>query len=130
MSKTTKKQNNIKPIWEDYKKWEDYQNNMYQNGNDKEIIKQCYEILTSENLKENMQDVTKTYEISTKVNFTNKMFNPVSWLGQATCNLLIGATAQEVCNAWMSMTKEQQDKANKIAKEVIKEWREKYESLY
>ena len=78
---------------------------------DKEIIKQCYEILTSDNLKENMEDVTKTYVISTKVNLTNKMFNPVSWLGQATCNLLIAATARETCQAWLTMTKEQQLKA-------------------
>ena len=122
--------NNIKPVWENYRNWEDFKNGMYQNGNDSEIIKQCYEILTSNNLKENMVDTTKTYEISTKVNFTNKMFNPVSWLGQATCNLLIGATAQEVCQAWMSMTKEQQNEANNVAKEVIKEWRENYESLH
>ena len=119
----------IKPVWKNYREWEDFKNGMYQNGNDIEMIKQCYEILTSENLKQNMTDTTKTYEISTKVNFTNKMFNPVSWLGQATCNLLIGATAQEVCQAWISMTKEQQTKANSIAKEVIEEWRGKYESL-
>lgn len=122
--------NNIKPVWNNYREWEDYKNGMYQNGNNKETIKQCYEILTDDNLKDNMRDTTKTYEISTKVNFTNKMFNPVSWLGQATCNLLIGATAQEVCSAWMSMTKEQQEKANNIAKEVIKEWRDNYESLH
>ena len=36
----------IKPIWNNYKNWEDYQNKMYENKNDKEIIKQCYEILT------------------------------------------------------------------------------------
>lgn len=119
----------IKPVWKNYREWEDFKNGMYQNGNDIEMIKQCYEILTSKNLKQNMTDTTKTYEISTKVNFTNKMFNPVSWLGQATCNLLIGATAQEVCQAWTSMTKEQQTKANNIAKEVIEEWRGKYESL-
>lgn len=119
----------IKPVWKNYREWEDFKNGMYQNGNDIEMIKQCYEILTSDNLKQNMTDTTKTYEISTKVNFTNKMFNPVSWLGQATCNLLIGATAQEVCQAWTSMTKEQQTKANNIAKEVIEEWRGKYESL-
>ena len=101
----------IKPIWNNYKNWEDYQNKMYENKNDKEIIKQCYEILTSDNLKQNMEDVTKTYVISTKVNLTNKMFNPVSWLGQATCNLLIGATARETCQAWLTMTKEQQLKA-------------------
>lgn len=121
--------NNIKPIWKNYKHWEDFKNGMYQNGHNKEMIKQCYEILTSDDLKEKMTDTSNTYEISTKVNFTNKMFNPVSWLGQATCNLLIGATAQETCRAWLMMTKEQQTKANNIAKEVIKEWREKYENL-
>ena len=124
-----KKSKNIKPIWENYINWECYKNGMYQNGHDREIIMQCYEILTSDNLKENMTDTANTYEVATKVNFTNQMFNPISWLGQATCNRLINATAQEVCDAWMSMTKEQQDKANKIAKEVIEEWRNNYESL-
>lgn len=124
-----KKNKNINPIWEDYRQWEDFKNGMYENGHNEEIIKQCYEILTSDNLKENMTDTSKTYETSTKVNFTNKMFNPVSWLGQATCNLLIGATAQETCRAWLMMTKEQQDKANNIAKEIIEEWRKEYENL-
>jgi hypothetical protein len=124
-----KKAKNIKPIWEDYRNWEDYKNGMYENGHSDNIINQCYEILTSENLKQEMYDTTITYEISTQVNFTNQMFNPVSWLGQATCNRLINATAQETCNAWMMMSKEQQEKANNIAKEVIEEWRNKYEDL-
>lgn len=123
------KSKKIKPYWEDYRNWECYKGGMYKNGHSKEIISQCYEILTADNLKENMIDTTITYEIATKVNFTNQMFNPVSWLGQATCNRLISATAQEVCEAWMSMTKEQQEKANAIAKEVIEEWRNNYESL-
>ena len=123
------KKSTIKPIWKNYRTWEDYQNGMYKNGNDKEIIRQCYEILTNDNLKENMSDTTITYEVSAKVNLTNKMFNPISWLGQATCNLLIGATAQETCRAWMMMTKEEQTKANNIAKEVIEEWRIKNENI-
>ena len=124
--KTNKK---IKPVWVDYRNWECYQNGMYENGHNRDIIKQCYEILTNNNLKEEMYDTTITYEVATKVNFTNQMFNPISWLGQATCNRLINATAQEVCDAWMSMTKEQQDWANDIARQVIEEWRVKYESL-
>lgn len=122
--------NKISPVWKPYREWEDFKNNMYQNGHDKENVKKCREILTADDLKENMTKTSQTYVISTEVNFTNKMFNPVSWLGQATCNLLIGATAQEVCQAWMSMTKEQQTSANNIAKEVIKEWRENYESIH
>lgn len=124
-----KKTKKIKPIWEHYSKWECYKNGMYLNGHNKEIVKQCYEILTSSNLKEEMYDTSVTYEVATKVNFTNQMFNPISWLGQATCNRLINATAQEVCEAWISMTKEQQDWANNIAKEVIEEWRNNYENL-
>ena len=76
-----------------------------------------------------MQKTANTYKVATKVNFTNQMFNPVSWLGQATCNLFINATAQETCQAWMSMTKEQQIEANNIAKEVITEWRCNFENL-
>lgn len=119
----------IKPVWKNYKEWEEYKNNMYQNGHNIENIQKCYELLTSKDLKKKMQKTTKEYKISTKVNFTNKMFNPVSWLGQATCNLYLGATAQETCQAWMTMTKEQQTEANNIAKEVIEEWRNNYENL-
>lgn len=124
-----KKNKNITPIWIDYREWEDYKNGMYQNGHDKEIIMKCYEILTNNDLKNEMRNTTIDYEIGTKVNFTNQMFNPVSWLGQATCNRMSGATAQEVCQAWMGMTEEQQKWANNIAKEVIEEWRSDYENL-
>jgi len=121
--------NNIKPVWQNYRNWECFKNGMYENGHNKEIILKCYDILTNENLKKDMCDTTIIYEIATKVNFTNKMFNPISWLGQATCNRLINATAQEVCQAWMSMTKEQQEWANGVAKEVIEEWRNNYEGI-
>lgn len=124
-----KKNKSIPPIWIDYREWEDYKNGMYQNGHDKEIIAQCYEILTNSDLKNEMRNTSLEYEIGTKVNFTNQMFNPISWLGQATCNRMIGATAQEVCQAWLSMTEEQQKWANGIAKEVIEEWRTNYENL-
>ena len=124
-----KKNKSIPPIWIDSREWEDYKNGMYQNGHDKEIIAQCYEILTNSDLKNEMRNTSLEYEIGTKVNFTNQMFNPISWLGQATCNRMIGATAQEVCQAWLSMTEEQQKWANGIAKEVIEEWRTNYENL-
>jgi len=119
----------IKPQWTDYKIREEFINGMYENRLSKEFEDKCYELLTSEDLETKMKQVTIDYKISTKVNFTNKMFNPISWLGQATCNLYFKATARETVNGWLSMTKEQQDRANNIAKKVIMEWRSNYENL-
>lgn len=124
-----KKSKTILPVWIDYKEWEDYKRGMYENGHNEENVKECIKILTSNKLKEYMQQTANTFVIATKVNFTNKMFNPISWLGQATCNLLINAKAQETCQAWMLMSKEEQTKANNIAKEVIEEWRNNYEDI-
>lgn len=119
----------MKPYWGDYKTWEDFQNGMYNSRLLKSKEKQCYELLTSFDLKDKMFQTTKEYKISTKINFTNKMFNPISWLGQATCNLYFGATARETVNAWLCMTKEQQKRANSIAKGVINEWRKANENI-
>ena len=69
---------NINPIWCNYKEWEDYKNGMYESSCNNEMVMQCLEILTNNNLKEDMINTTMTYEISAKVNLTNKMFNPVS----------------------------------------------------
>ena len=77
-----------------------------------------------------MEKVAIEYPIETEVMFTNKMFNPVSWLGQATCNLFLNATQKETCNAWLMLTMEQRNFANDIAKQVIEEWRDKYENLH
>ena len=38
------KKTNIQPIWENYKNWEDYKNNMYENSNRKTIILKCKKI--------------------------------------------------------------------------------------
>ena len=123
------KKSNIKPIWTDYTEWEDYKKGMYETRHDKEKIQLAYSILTSRFVKRYMKNTTNYFPIATKVNFTNKMFNPVSWLGQATCLLHCGAKASETCQAWVSMSKQQQDLANTAAKQVIEEWREKYEDL-
>ena len=119
----------IKPIWENYRDWEEFKKGMYDNRQDEEKIESSYKILTSKFLKNYMKNTTNYFPISTKVHLTNKMFNPVSWLGQATCCIHGESKAQETCIAWMKMSKEQQDRANNIAKEVIKEWREKHEDI-
>ncbi len=120
---------NLEPTWIDSKDWEDFNRGMYENGNNIETIRACKKILTADNLKESMRQVPINFPKATLVNFTNRMFNPISWLGQATCNILVNAKAQETCRAWMIMTKEEQQRANNIAKEVIKEWRANHENI-
>ena len=121
----------MKPVWKKINDWETLKNKMYENRLDNVKIKWCCELLQDEKtLKQNMEMVTKEYPIETEVMFTNKMFNPVSWLGQATCNLILNATQKETCNAWLMLTTEQRRIANNIAKEVISEWRDTYENLH
>lgn len=125
------KKTKIHPVWHDSKKWETYKNEMYENRLDDIKIQECFELLKDkETLKSKMETVAIEYPIETEVMFTNKMFNPVSWLGQATCNLFLSATQKETCNAWLMLTIEQRDCANDIAKQVIEEWRGNYENLH
>lgn len=119
----------IKPVWQNYREWEEFKKGMYENRQEEEKIQNSYNILTSRFLKNYMHNTTNYLPISTRVHFTNKMFNPVSWLGQATCCIHGGSVAQETCIAWLRMEKEQQDRANGIAREVIQEWRDTYEDI-
>ena len=113
----------ISPKWESPDLWECNINKMYDNSKNIDMIQQSKELLTSDCCYEKMKQVTIEWKTSTMVNFTNKMFNPVSWLGQAACCLNHGAKSSETVGAWLKMTKEEQQKANDIAKEVIEEWK-------
>lgn len=112
----------MNPVWIDYNEWECYKGNMYLNGKDNEMVLLSYKLLTSDKCYDAMQRVTKEWQNSTLVNFTNKMFNAVSWLGQAACCLNHGAKSSETIEAWLSMNIVQQTMANNAAKRVIEEW--------
>lgn len=111
------------PYWSNYDTWECYKNGMYENRLEESIVSQCREILTDERLcYDAMKLAVDEYKVAARVKLTNKMFNPISWIGQATCNYMIGATARETVNAWLTMKREQQDVANAIARKVMQEY--------
>lgn len=112
----------MNPVWISYNEWECYKADMYFNGKDSKKISLSYELLTSDKCYDAMKRVTQEWKNSTLVNFTNTMFNAVSWLGQAACCLNHGAKSSETIEAWLSMNIIQQTMANNTAKLVIEEW--------
>jgi len=114
---------NRTPYWSDYKTWEYYNGGMYESRLDEKIVCLCADVLSDpKRCYEAMKKTSKDYKTSTRIRFTNEMFNPVSWLGQAACNNVCGATAKETINAWLSMDADRQSEANRIANVVIREW--------
>ena len=96
---------------------------MYDARLDGTIVSKCVEILADESMCYDSMKVTiSEYKIASRVKLTNKMFNPISWIGQATCNYMIGATARETVNAWLTMSREKQERANEAARRVMREY--------
>lgn len=110
-----------KPVWISPDKWEDHKNGMYNSRNNQDIAIQCKKLL-SKNCYNEMKQVIKEWPNATTVNLSKSVWNNKAWLGQACCSLQFGATIEETTSAWVQMTKEQRDEANKIALQVIKEW--------
>jgi hypothetical protein len=118
----------MKRIFAHYLTWEDVKHGLYSSiAQDHLFEEQSFNLLSNEDaLLEAMRLVVTSWPVSTKVNLTNKSRNRRSWLGQASCCLEHGANEQTVKNVWNSLDKEQQDKANKIADKVIKEFEQQY----
>jgi len=122
----------LKPVWVDYEKWEEYLGGMYDKKERINIINFSKQILSEDiSLYTKMFNVTQKYPISSSVHLTQEVINPKAWLGQTCCHLICGATVNETSKAWTMLTKEQRQKANMIAVKVIIDWRQKYfEDLY
>lgn len=108
----------IKPYYVDYLKWECYKNNMYKNTKNKYIIIKCYNFFKLDELfiYDMMKLTIKKYKNSSKFKLSNNIYNPISWLGQATCNNLFGASYFEVTEAWNKLQLKDKRIANKCAK--------------
>jgi len=117
-------------FYKEYYYWEDYINGMYDLiDNENYYIQKSIELLKNESLFLNTcLDVLKNWNISSKVNLTNKNNNRQAWLGQACCSYLY--KSNEICTriAWSQLTDEQRFKANKIADIIINHFELNYEN--
>lgn len=118
----------LKPIWIPYNKWECYRNGMYENRSNDVKIFECVSVFKSKSLYQDMLDTLFEYENASKVKCTNKMFNPISWVGQATCNRLVNATKSETCKSWFMLNDVERKYANNCAKKAIEKYLEELEN--
>lgn len=124
----------MEQIYIEYQKWEDYLCGMY-NSND--VIDKEKKITESINLLSNPNQFYKICKLilikwknSSDVNLSNKNQNRKAWLGAAACMYKCKAPEHLTRIAWSLLNKNAQNKANKIAEKIIKEYERKNREIY
>ncbi len=75
--------------------------------------------------KEYMNKVTNEWVYSCEHNLTNEALNQIAYIGQAACCIYADIPSTITMEAWSMLDKEVQDRANKIALEVLNKWKYK-----
>lgn len=119
-------------FYSEYTLWEDYKNSMYDTNYDidkeDEMIEKSKSLLCDTNLFLTVcYEVVQFWNISTKVNLTNKNCNRRAWLGQAACNYYYKIPEIITRKAWAKMDECQRQEANKIADKIISIFEKNYE---
>lgn len=118
----------IKRIYHHHDKWEDAKSGMY--NNPKKIITEAEIIVNyfkdSEKVKCAMMSVVNEWVYSCEHNLTNPAMNKIAYLGQSSVCYLYGFSRESTMYAWNFLDENTQNKANEIAREVLKYWEEKH----
>lgn len=104
-------------IFHHHEKWEDWRNGLF-NKSKKRIdkINLSRKILNNiEKCDEFFSRVFLEWPFCSDVNLSNRNINRQAWLGQAACCLSHGANEDETKEAWFTLSKEEQYRANTIA---------------
>lgn len=113
-------------IYHHYKKWEDWQNGMYGEGDKKkegQLIKSAVDLLSNPSkLYVAMFQVATKWKHAAEVNLTNKSRNRRAWLGQAACCYEHKVPEILTKTSWWMLDEKTQNEANSIATKVILEW--------
>lgn len=121
---------NIKRIFHNHEKWEEYHYGMW-----KSIFGEEREKLTKEAVKFTgdantygawMKLVIDKWPYSCEHNLTCLDMNRQAWIGHAAVCLALGIPEDITRIAWHQLTQSQQDAANKKADEAISLWEEKH----
>ena len=109
-----------------YKNWEDFQHGMYRMNvdTDKDLfVFNAIDLLKSEaNFYNACKSMLIQWEVSAKVNMSNRSQNRNAQLGAAACCYTHQTPEYLTRIAWSLMNKADQNKANKIADRIILEY--------
>lgn len=113
-----------KQFYAPYFEWEDYKAGMYNLVN---VIDKDIKVMNAISLLSNKQEffqvssqMVKDWEIAAKVNLTNHNQNRRAWIGAASCMYKHNVPEFLTRVAWNLLNKEDQDRANDAAEDVIK----------
>jgi hypothetical protein len=111
-------------IFHNYTFWEDYINGMWRTvsrDEEERVLPLAIEFTGNcELYGAAMIRVVHEWPISCEHNLTNLSINRRAWIGHAACCLEFGWPEYLVRQAWHTLTKDQQDKANRKASEAIR----------
>lgn len=123
----------LKRIYHPYWLWEDYKAGFYNNcsGKEKEEkIKSVIKMFNNAELTEKyMNRVINEWVYSCEHNLTNNSINKIAYIGQGACCLFDEIPSTVTMEAWSELTKEVQDRSDKIALEVISKWYKQNENI-
>lgn len=116
----------MKADFRPYTEWEDFQAGMYRDAllADREPLEKAAVALLSDQhrLVSAMRSVTTEWRLAAEANL-HEPPNNRAWLGQAACCYAAGVPEELTRAAWGRLTDLQRIAANRVADQVIDEWR-------
>lgn len=114
-------------VFHPWHKWEDYENNFYNNctgeEKNKKIVK-VLEMFNDESLtRENMYFVVDNWKYSMEHNLTNNSINQIAYIGQSACSNYDKIPSTVTMEAWSLLTKEVRGRSDNIALDAISRWK-------
>jgi len=117
-------------IYHPYDKWEDFKHGFYDNisgKNKQQLAVKVVELFENkENTERYMRMVVEQWPNSCEHNLSNLSMNRIAYLGQAACCIYAGVPCSVTMEVWSTVNQESRNEADRIAKEIIKEWEVKY----
>lgn len=112
---------NLKRIWKNYNKWEDFIKGFYNTKTkyDQDTFDKVVKTLTTEEFYECGLKIFEEWPNSINHNLSYAGSNRKSYIGQAVCCFLHGLSAKTTAEIFTKMNKDDQDRANHAAERLI-----------
>lgn len=118
-------------IYHPYDKWEDFKLGFYDNCSGeikKSKIESVQMLFNSEKLThEYMSKVINEWKYSCEHNLSNPSMNKIAYIGQGACCIYDSVPSTITMEAWNTLSKDIQDRSNKIAEIYLNEFLKRYD---